>query len=78
MPVRGELHLLGNSGEEVFSLDEPRFTIGRGPQNSLCLADAALKPARGKGAEKPAPDRKDDKPAADNKAPDKPAADKKQ
>jgi tetratricopeptide (TPR) repeat protein len=33
--------LSGNT-EEIISLEDPRFTIGRGPQNSLCLADAAV------------------------------------
>ncbi|MEW6212119.1 MAG: FHA domain-containing protein [Acidobacteriota bacterium] len=42
MSVRGELHLLSENGGGVFILEEPRFTIGRGPQNSLCLADAAV------------------------------------
>ncbi len=40
--VRGELHLLSGNGGGVFILEEPRFTIGRGPQNSLCLPDAAV------------------------------------
>lgn len=42
MSVRGELHLLSGNGEGVFILEDPRFTIGRGPQNSLCLPDAAV------------------------------------
>ncbi|HEY7544527.1 MAG TPA: tetratricopeptide repeat protein [Blastocatellia bacterium] len=42
MSVRGELHLLSGNGGGVFILEEPRFTIGRGPQNSLCLPDAAV------------------------------------
>ncbi len=40
--VRGELHLLSENDRGVFILEEPRFTVGRGPQNSLCLPDAAV------------------------------------
>ncbi len=41
MSVRGELHLNGNSvsgGDSgVIEIETPRFTIGRGPENSLCI-----------------------------------------
>jgi tetratricopeptide (TPR) repeat protein len=33
---------MSGEGWEVIALDEPRFTIGRGPQNTLCLSDAAV------------------------------------
>jgi tetratricopeptide (TPR) repeat protein len=41
MSVRGELHLTGSSinGHEVsvIQLETPRFTIGRGPENTFCI-----------------------------------------
>ncbi|NOT63395.1 MAG: FHA domain-containing protein [Acidobacteria bacterium] len=34
---RGELHLRNDEQVKVFALEAARFTIGRGPENSLCL-----------------------------------------
>ena len=37
MNVRGEIHLTFNKEARRVSLESQRFTIGRGPENSLCL-----------------------------------------
>lgn len=37
MNMRGELHLLTDNDVKVFPLETPRFTVGRGTENSLCL-----------------------------------------
>ena len=37
MSVRAEVHINTNGESRVLPLDSPRFTIGRGPENSLCL-----------------------------------------
>ena len=37
MNTRGELHLQSDSEVKIFPLETPRFTIGRGTENSLCL-----------------------------------------
>lgn len=38
MNVRGEIHLAAVNGEsKVVDIESPRFTIGRGPENSLCV-----------------------------------------
>ncbi len=37
MSVRGEIHLTANGEAKKLLLETPRFTIGRGPENSLCL-----------------------------------------
>lgn len=42
MSVSGKLHLLTGSAETVFLLEAPRFTIGRGSENSLCLSDQSI------------------------------------
>jgi pSer/pThr/pTyr-binding forkhead associated (FHA) protein len=42
MQIRGELHLRANGAEKVFWLEAPRFTIGRGTENSLCLPDPVV------------------------------------
>jgi CheY-like chemotaxis protein/pSer/pThr/pTyr-binding forkhead associated (FHA) protein len=42
MSVSGKLHLFTGSEERVFLLEAPRFTIGRGGENSLCLNDQSI------------------------------------
>ncbi len=42
MSVRGELHLTGNGEVNIIQLDTPRFTIGRGPENSLSIPAATI------------------------------------
>ena len=37
MNIRGELHLLTDTDAKILPLETPRFTIGRGTENSLCL-----------------------------------------
>lgn len=37
MNTRGELHLLTEAESKIFPLETPRFTVGRGTENSLCL-----------------------------------------
>lgn len=37
MNTRGELQLLNDNEAKVFPLETPRFTVGRGTENSLCL-----------------------------------------
>lgn len=37
MSLRGELHLTVNGEARTIALESPKFTIGRGPENSLCL-----------------------------------------
>lgn len=37
MSVRGEIHLTTNGEARTIALEVPKFTIGRGPENSLCL-----------------------------------------
>ncbi|MGH9801958.1 MAG: FHA domain-containing protein, partial [Blastocatellia bacterium] len=37
MSVRGEIHLTFNNEARRVALESQRFTIGRGPENSLCL-----------------------------------------
>lgn len=37
MSVRGEIHLTTNGEAKNLPLESPRFTIGRGAENSLCL-----------------------------------------
>ncbi len=37
MNIRGEIHLTFNNEVRRVSLESQRFTIGRGPENSLCL-----------------------------------------
>ncbi len=37
MDTRGELHLLTDTDVKIFPLETPRFTVGRGTENSLCL-----------------------------------------
>lgn len=37
MNTRGELHLQSDNEVKIFPLETPRFTIGRGTENSLCL-----------------------------------------
>ncbi len=37
MSVRAELHLTSNGEVRILSLEVPRFTIGRGLENSLCV-----------------------------------------
>ncbi len=37
MSLRGELHLTINGEPRTIALESPKFTIGRGPENSLCL-----------------------------------------
>ncbi|MBI1763100.1 MAG: response regulator [Acidobacteria bacterium] len=37
MDTRGELHLLTDNDVKIFPLETPRFTVGRGTENSLCL-----------------------------------------
>lgn len=42
MSVCGKLHLSTGDAESVFLLEAPRFTIGRGAENSLCLPDQSI------------------------------------
>ena len=42
MSVSGKLHLSTDAAESVFLLEAPRFTIGRGAENSLCLPDQSI------------------------------------
>lgn len=42
MSVCGKLHLSTGAAESVFLLEAPRFTIGRGAENSLCLPDQSI------------------------------------
>ncbi len=42
MSVRGELHLSGNGEVSIFQLETPRFTIGRGPENTLCVPESVV------------------------------------
>lgn len=42
MSVNGKLHLSVGDAESVFLLEAPRFTIGRGSENSLCLPDQSI------------------------------------
>ena len=42
MSVSGKLHLTTGEAESVFLLEAPRFTIGRGTENSLCLHDQSI------------------------------------
>lgn len=42
MSVSGKLHLSTGDVESVFLLEAPRFTIGRGAENSLCLPDQSI------------------------------------
>jgi CheY-like chemotaxis protein len=42
MSVCGKLHLSTDAAESVFLLEAPRFTIGRGAENSLCLPDQSI------------------------------------
>ena len=42
MSVSGKLHLSVGDAESVFLLEAPRFTIGRGSENSLCLPDQSI------------------------------------
>ena len=37
MSIRGEIHLTLNGEARNVKLDDQRFTVGRGPENSLCL-----------------------------------------
>lgn len=37
MSVRGEIHLTFNNENRRIALEAQRFTVGRGPENSLCL-----------------------------------------
>jgi tetratricopeptide (TPR) repeat protein len=37
MSVRGEIHINTTGEARILPLDTPRFTIGRGPENSLCI-----------------------------------------
>ena len=39
MSVRGEIRLTAEGVESVLPLNVPRFTIGRGEENSLCVRD---------------------------------------
>ena len=42
MGVRAELHTTGNGVEQVYSLDVPRFSVGRTKENSLKVPDASI------------------------------------
>jgi pSer/pThr/pTyr-binding forkhead associated (FHA) protein/CheY-like chemotaxis protein len=42
MSACGKLHLSTGDAESVFLLEAPRFTIGRGAENSLCLPDQSI------------------------------------
>ncbi len=42
MGVRGEIHFLNEDAGDVFTVETPRFTIGRGIENSLCLPDPSV------------------------------------
>jgi tetratricopeptide (TPR) repeat protein len=37
MSVRGEIHINTTGEARILPLDTPRFSIGRGPENSLCI-----------------------------------------
>lgn len=42
MSVRGELHLTLNNEAKSYALDAARFTIGRGPENALCVPSSVV------------------------------------
>ncbi|MFN0083940.1 MAG: tetratricopeptide repeat protein [Blastocatellia bacterium] len=42
MSVRGEVHLTLNGEAQTFPLESPRFTIGRGAENSLCIPQTVV------------------------------------
>lgn len=42
MSVRGELHINATGDSRILTLDSPRFTIGRGPENSLCIPSTVV------------------------------------
>jgi tetratricopeptide (TPR) repeat protein len=42
MSLRGEIHLSENNESRIIALESPKFTIGRGPENSLCLPSSVV------------------------------------
>jgi tetratricopeptide (TPR) repeat protein len=42
MSVRGELHINVTGDARILTLDTPRFSIGRGPENSLCIPSTVV------------------------------------
>ncbi|MEP7342169.1 MAG: FHA domain-containing protein [Acidobacteriota bacterium] len=42
MSLRGEIHLSENNESRIVALESLKFTIGRGPENSLCLPSSVV------------------------------------
>jgi pSer/pThr/pTyr-binding forkhead associated (FHA) protein len=42
MSVRGELHLTLKNDTKIYTLEAARFTIGRGPENALCVPSSVV------------------------------------